>query len=197
MTVRTLISIIIGLVLLGVFIFGSVIFIRSKIEHPGGPGATTNPMLKIDLAPTNSPDGAATATQSPNKGFTSNGVLFTFPTNWGVLECTNSQNFELDPANTNDQKVGCDVAQKPVTVLVNTTTSCPGDTVKIGNVNVTKSRVDDGTSVDYRWCFNSGGNRYDVTHRVAKDGGRATSTSDFSADIEKMIGRLSPINGGS
>lgn len=120
------------------------------------------------------------------------GVSFKYPQNFGLLTCTNSSNFEFDPYSNADQRVSCDRAQKPITVLVGSVQVCPGNIVNLGRLQVVKNRVENARGVDYRWCFSHSGSHFDITHRVSQSGARATSKDDFSAQIEQMITNIAP-----
>lgn len=198
MTLRTLLAIIIGFIIFGALIFGLITFIRSKISPVINPNPTSSPSSVLELSlpgASSSPlqTGENTNTSSNTNGlksYNSGGQSFIFPNSWGVLVCNNSQNFELDPANAESNRVNCDYAIKPITVMVNNTNTCPGETVRLGNVDVQRSKVEDNISTDYRWCFRLGNTFFDVTHRVAPGGGQATSTTDYSKEVEEMISRF-------
>lgn len=123
---------------------------------------------------------------SSQKTINSLGNVFSVPASWGVLGCTNSANFELDPTSGSESKV-CDIAEKPITVLVNSRLACKGSASTIGNVSVQKYRVENVRGVDYQWCFSKNGVNYNITHRVSASGVRGTSVVDYSAKIEEMI----------
>ncbi len=115
---------------------------------------------------------------------------FSYPDSWGVLSCSNSQNIELDPSNPQDLKLNCDIASKPVTVIVGETAGCQGDAVKIGNFDVVKTKVNEGSYIKYQWCTKTEP-VLNITHRVSPDGERATSKEDYSGQIEEIISNLS------
>jgi len=159
------------------------------------PSTTVTPTL----SPTQSNTTGSTNTNSSNQTSNTNGIIKTYngegfsvryPDNWGLLTCSNSKNFELDPTSPQDViGVVCDYAVKPVTFVVRSSAiSCPGNKVTLGSKQVTKSikTYSDG-DVYYRWCFMSGGKQLDVTHRVSQTGTRATSTTDYSAEVETII----------
>src|SRR3989344_2960107 len=103
-----------------------------------------------------------------------------YPNNWGVLDCANSQNIELDPLNGANSNPACDTATKPVTVLVNSGTGCQGETVTLGQIKATKSKktYEDGY-IDYKWCTQTTP-ALEISHRVSKNNESATSKEDFS-----------------
>lgn len=112
-----------------------------------------------------------------------------YPKSWGRLTCTNSQNFEFDTGNSADAKIACDFALKPVTVIIESINGCEGQTVKIGNIEVIKSKkIVDGYTA-YQWCSKTTP-LLNITHRVSQGGEKATSTQDYSKQIEEIISTL-------
>ncbi|MCL4366804.1 hypothetical protein M1563_01400 [Patescibacteria group bacterium] len=112
-----------------------------------------------------------------------------YPETWGLLTCSNSKNIEFDPTSNQDlPQVVCNIAVKPITVLVSSQLSCSGTTTKIGGYTVVKSSVtkDDGITTN-RWCVDLGVTKLDITDRVAATGARATATQDYSSQIEQLI----------
>ena len=105
---------------------------------------------------------------------------------------SNSTNFEFDPSGRDMINVVCDEALKPVTFLVVDKLNCSGESIKLGNNQVTRIKIlgDEGR-VFYRWCTMVGNIGFDITHRVSPTGSRATSKDDFSKEIEKIIISLS------
>lgn len=133
----------------------------------------------------------STQTQQPNtKSFQGSGFFLKYPQNWGLLTCNNSQNFEFDPANSQDQKgVTCDRAVKPITFLATDNLICQGEGTTIGNLRVI--RLVEGTKgaeASYRWCIvNPNGVDIDITHRVSNSGKPSSSKEDYAASIEQII----------
>lgn len=117
-----------------------------------------------------------------------------YPNKWGILTCTNSLHFELDPLSGADSKVACDSAAKPITVLVDNISGCEGENIKIGNMEVVKSRKVDGGYTAYRWCVKTDP-VLNITHRVSTGGERAVSPNDYSSQIEEMISTLTFVRG--
>ncbi len=117
-----------------------------------------------------------------------------YPQNWGMLKCTNSANFEFDPSTGVDSSVGCETAVKPITVLVDDIKGCDGENLRMGNVEVMKSRNVDDEYISYRWCTKTDP-VLNITHRVSKNGERATSTNDFSTQIEDLISKITFVRG--
>ena len=113
-----------------------------------------------------------------------------YPKNWGLLKCTNSANTEFDPGNPQDQSIACDLATKPVTVVVGDVKGCEGETTKVGNVNVVKSQAKEGDYIRYQWCTKTTP-VLNITHRVSGGAQRATSKQDFSKQVEEIISSLS------
>lgn len=136
---------------------------------------------------------------SNTKSFTGQGFTLKYPNPWGLLTCSNSQNFEFDPTNGQDVKgVVCDIAVKPVTVLVSDTRpNCQGETVTLGSNQVVKSKTGGSGEANYRWCLTIGGKNFDITHRVSGSGSRATSKNDFSSQIEEVIKSFQATPAGS
>lgn len=193
----------IGLLVLAA-VLGTIIYLgkftktQSRIESDT---TNNNSLLNLPVAsvsPTTAPrTGDRPATTL--KAYVGQGYNVFYPAGWGLLTCNNSKNFELDPANSTDTKnFACNLAVKPVTVLVVDQLNCQGDKVKIGNYQVTKSKaVTDNGVIDYRWCFTAVGKNFDITHRVSPMTTRAASKEDFSTQIEQMIGNIASTPAGS
>lgn len=152
--------------------------------------------------PSQTPGSTDTQAQpSPDKGGNQNserviyqgqGFKLEIPKNWGVLKCSNSENFELDPYNGESKTINCDRAQKPVTILVNSSFSCSGgEVVKIANLSVRRTKTQYRDWLTNQWCFEVQGKTFNITHRVSDSGNPATSKDDFSFDIEKIISSIS------
>jgi hypothetical protein len=126
------------------------------------------------------------------KTFTGQGFSFSYPANWGILTCRNSNHIELDPVNPQDRiDVLCDYAVKSITIIVGTNPVCSGDSRLIGNYNVVSSSYGSkgAGEMGYRWCVESNPT-LDITHRVSHTGQRGTSREDFSAEIERLISTI-------
>lgn len=183
---RALIFGVIALVVLAALI-SSIIYLGRASKNTSN---TNNPLpsLPVVSAPAVSgPTGAVSP--SGNKTYAGQGFTVSYPAGWGLLTCSNSQNFEFDPGNNQDIKgVVCDRAVKPITVLVEGQSACRGQTVQIGSHKAVKSKVsrsDGGT--DYRWCVPVNGKVLDITERVSPGGFQATSPTDYSGQVEEMI----------
>lgn len=162
-----------------------------------------NSLLDLPRTDNDSPTATpAVGTNVPADGrkvFQGEGFTLRYPSNWGVLICGNSKNFEFDPTATQDlMGVVCDRAVKPVTALLVNSLDCSGgDTVNLGGKQVTKSVLTGNGFTDYRWCVATAGQNFDITHRVSSTGTRATSTQDFSAQVEQVIESIQLSGGAS
>ena len=199
---KTLIVTTIALLLVLVLVFGTIFYLVKFIQSRQKQASTqtTFQTSTSSAIPTFNPLQVATGSAALNsadansKTYNAAGIQISYPKTWGLLTCSNSENIEFDPYNKTDQlKVACDLAQKPITVLVGPN-SCPGDVVKLGSVTVTKSKTTTTTGVKYRWCTKTTPS-LDITHRVSTETKRGFSKDDFSAEIEKMISTLRFANG--
>lgn len=129
------------------------------------------------------------STTGDRKVFNGGTFQLSYPKNWGTLTCTNSDNVELDPTNGVDSKVNCNYSVKPVTVLVGDSSGCSGETTKLGEMQVTKSKQSDGGYIKYQWCTKTTP-ALNITHRVSNGNDPASSKQDFSSQIEEMIGKI-------
>lgn len=192
-----------GIVLLVILalVFAAVFYLVRTIQNRQSasqrttfPDTTSLPILAPSTTPTPAGTSPTSSSQPSSAGKTFRGATFqlTYPTNWGLLTCSNSRNFELDPYIGADQLgVACDRAVKPITVLLTDNLSCTGETVTMGPNQVV--RIQEGTkggAIDYRWCVYRNGQDLDITHRSNPSGGVATSREDFSTQIEQMISTL-------
>lgn len=157
------------------------------------------PLASFTPEVTNQPAPIVTPEPIPQAAGIYNGKDFslTYPKNWGLLTCNNSENFEFDPSNATPQlNVPCSFAVKPVTILVNASTTCTGDRVNIGSYQVTKEKLVDvninGNKYEavYRWCFVAKNKNFDISHRVSKQGFPASSKDDFSNQVEQVISSI-------
>lgn len=162
---------------------------------------TSLPQAQITPLPTTAKQGSlnnGSATTGP-KVYVGISFSVSYPQNWALLTCSNSQNIEFDPYGGNDIRgVVCDYAVKPVTLVVENKTECKGQSIKLGNNEVVKSKTTEPNGdINYQWCLPVGDKSLDITHRVSASGSRATSKDDFSALIEQMIGNIHPVTTGS
>lgn len=191
----------IGLLVLA-SVLGTVVYLgrltkqTAKVEG----NVTNNPLSELPVSSASaaaSPEGV-NQPASNLKAYVGQGFSILYPANWGLLTCGNSQSIELDPLNSADNKnFACDRAVKPVTVLVGQPLNCQGETVKIGNHQVRKSKVAQEGATDYRWCLSVGGKTFDITHRVSPMSSPAASKDDFSAQVEQVIGNIASTPAGS
>ncbi len=185
------------LILVAVLIFGVIFYVVNFFKNRSLPTSTTptqttsSPMPSVSNLPFSSPSPAQSQTNSSgDKIYSGANFSLNYPKSWGLLTCSNSNNFELDPNKADNMKVGCDRALKPITILVVNNLSCEGMEKNIGGKKVIRSYSSDkgGAEADYRWCvINANGLDLDITHRVSQGGGRATSKQDFSMQVEQMI----------
>lgn len=154
------------------------------------PGVITDPAdPTVPLSPTTQPQNS-----SDKKVLSVANFQLVYPNNWGALTCNNSSNVEFDPSSQVDSKVPCETATKPVTILVGEVKGCEGETTKIGNVDVVKSQVSEGSYIKYQWCTKTTP-VLNITHRVSEGNEPATSKQDFSKQIEEMISNISITRG--
>jgi hypothetical protein len=207
---RTLIVTGAVLLIILLIIFGTVFFLIRTILKPSKGTPTPTPSSRVGLFPTASPEAtlpgevSATSTPTPapfniNSPATGselyNGPTFQFqyPKNWSILTCSNSKNLELDPTGNVDQlNVACDVAQKPVTILVGMSSCSGGQVITLGNISVRKVVGPvltnlGGSGTQYHWCTESNP-ALDITHRVGT--GRAFSATDHATQVEQVISSL-------
>lgn len=187
----------VGLLVLAVILVSLFYFLKfSKVSINKNVTPTVNVPNSLSRLPSVAITPAITNATNPitanNKIFQGQGFTLSFPSNWGILTCGNSNNFEFDPNGGDLRNVMCDRALKPVTVLVSNQLSCNGDQIKLGNNSVTKTKtINAGGDISYQWCTVVGNISFDITHRVSANGARATSKDDLSTLVEKIIASLS------
>lgn len=190
-----IIAAVIALVVAAVIV-GAIILLTSLLRgRVSGPTVVTSSPSPVTSAATGSAPatGQVAPTPASNTKFVSvGGYTMSYPKQWGILKCSNSQSLEFDPLNGTDQlNVVCDYAIKPITILVSSNLSCTGETVVLGNNRVVRLKTPTTTGADYRWCLIGSNNVHlDITHRVSNDGSRATSKDDFSAQVEQIISTI-------
>lgn len=113
-----------------------------------------------------------------------------YPKAWGIVTCTNGKNVEFDPVNSADSNIACDIALKPVTVIVGDTRGCEGQTTKVGAIDVVKFQESKAGDIYYQWCTKTTP-VLNITHRVSPQAKRGFSTQDFSKQVEEIIANLS------
>lgn len=151
------------------------------------PGIITDPQTPSQGSVDNTP-------ASDKKIYNAGALQIAYPNNWGALSCDNSSNVEFDPTNPSDTRVSCNTASKPVTVLIGDVAGCEGETSKLGNIDVVKSQVSEGSYTKYQWCTKTTP-VLNITHRVSQDGEPATSKQDYSRQVEEIISTLSFTSG--
>lgn len=154
------------------------------------PSAVITPSAASPVSPTITSTNSNVPVASSNvKTFQGQSFSLNYPNGWGILTCGNSQSIELDPYNSADFKnYTCDQAIKPITIIVsNGALSCFGDTVKIGNSTVVKSKTETANWLKNRWCINKNGISFDITNRINSAGITGTGKDDFSQEVEKII----------
>ncbi len=175
------------------------LFQKPKISSLNNRSAV--PLASTATLPTNRAVASTAPAQNGNQGnntaaiadpnfktYSGAGFSLKYPKSWGLLTCSNSQNFELDPTNGSDQlNVPCDYALKPVSVLVNSN-DCTGTPITLGaNAFLkTKTTTPEGDA-KYSWCTKSSVPNLNVTHRVSPQTARGYSNSDYSSQIEEML----------
>ena len=188
-------------VLLLIIIIGTVAYIsssRSTSPQNTQKIVTSSPLPIPSTATSGSnPAGSVSNTKGNFKTYSGTGFSVRYPKTWGLLTCSNSKDFEFDPVNGTDQlKVVCNKALKPITVIVHTTpVSCLGSKQTFGSVTTTKA-VDSGAPfTDYRYCTQTTP-QLDISTRYSPNGGTAVATTDYSSQVEQLISNVS-FGGGS
>lgn len=194
----------VGLIILAIIvgsIYYLVKFIQGRVASSGQtPQSSVETIVQASASPEGtgvqgsqfslSPQGqAAGNVGSDSKIYNGGNFQLTYPKKWGSVKCTNSKNLELDPLNPQDSSIACDIATKPLTILVDDISGCVGETVKIGNIDIIKSQVNLDGYIKYQWCSKTEP-VLNISHRVSQSGERATTKQDFSKQVEEMIARL-------
>lgn len=189
---RALIFGVIALLVLAALI-GSIIYLGQTPKSPSNKNNNSFSNLPVVSAPTPSVVPNPTLPASGRKTYAGQSFLINYPATWGLLTCSNTHNIEFDPATNQDIKgVVCDTAVKPITIVVQDSLNCPGETVKIGNHQVVKSSGPlAGGGTQNNWCLTVGGKVLNITQRVSDKGNQATSSTDYSAQVEDMIKNIS------
>lgn len=183
---------VIALVVLAAII-GSIIYLGKTSQR--SVATRNNSLSNLPVVTAQPSPGATSSTNSSGyKTYAGNGFAVRYPASWGLLTCSNTENFEFDPTNSQDiTGVVCDTAVKPLTVMVGNSLGCTdGQTETIGNYQVNKSSgILRGGGTQTRWCVTVGGKILNITNRVSNQGNQATSPTDYSAQIEEMIKTIS------
>lgn len=190
--IAAVIALVVAAVIVGAIILLTSL-LRGRVSGPTVITSTPVPVTSTTSGGNPPATGQLTPTAPSNTKIVSvGGYTMSYPKQWGILKCSNSQSLEFDPSNGTDQlSVICDYAVKPITVLVSSNLSCPGETVTLGDNRVVRSKTVTTDGTDYRWCVFGAGNAYlDITHRVSVSGSRATSKEDFSSQVEQIISTI-------
>ena len=147
-----------------------------------------SPTANVDFNTGSTPPTGNNVNNSELKTHNGSGFQISYPKNWGILTCSNSANVEFDPTNPTDQlKVICDYAQKPVTVMVGI--SCEGTTTEVGGVPVVRSQRNLSKGVENSWCVKVGPG-FLITNRVSTQDARGYGKEDYGRQIDELIARL-------
>ncbi len=180
------------LVVLAIFFFLSNVKKADNTEQGTLDNLTTvNEAVSPTPVTSNAPAGTL------QKVYAGTGFSLKYPSNWGVLSCNNSQNFELDPTSPNSVTLACDTAVKPITFLMTQNLNCQGTAIKLGTHTAVKSKTTSASGyTTYRWCVPlTGGKALDITHRVDPKMSTATSQEDYSTQVEELIKSISVSQG--
>lgn len=203
---RALAAVGLVVVLILAIILGTLFYLNKTFHSSSNPVsrvvvASTVPTLpetNATAAPTLSPAGGnPSGASGATKIYSGTGFRVEYPSSWGILTCSNSSNFELDPISSADQlSHPCNYAVKPVTILVHQTMlSCPGNSETIGSMSVTKGVTAFGSGIQYRWCTQTTP-QLDITERVSGSLSSTATSNDYSYQVEQILSTLS-IGGGS
>lgn len=187
-----------GLLILAV-ILGSVMYLGRVTKNSSSSNTSLPSLPVIQTVASPTPGANDNLSRGFTKTYVGQAFVVNYPGNWGLLTCSNTPNFELDPTTSPDIKgVICGTAVKPITVLVTEKSACQGDVVDIGSYKVTKSKLNIvNGDTNYRWCLKVNGKNLDITHRVSASGSQATSKEDFSLAIEEIIKNITVPPSGS
>lgn len=184
----------VGLIILAIII-GSVYYLVRFIQGRTRTASNNpSPSVSASVSPASEVSEGAQDNPPNTKVHNAGNFQVVYPKDWGLLTCTNSANFELDPKNGADSKIACDRAVKSITFVLDNNTGCPAEAANIGQVKVTKSRESEGNYTRYQWCTQTQP-ILNITHRVSNSGETATSKEDYSKQIEEIISRLSFVHG--
>lgn len=182
------------LLLILALIIAAIFYLIRFIQGRQAGITATNTQNSINFSPSPEADGvisngSAPVNQGDFKTYNGTGFQLSYAKNWGILTCSNSQNVEFDPTNGTDQlKVACDYAQKPITVIVGA--QCEGQTTQIGTMQVVKSQKQLSQGTEKAWCVKTGGSNLLFTNRVSGNEVRGYGKEDQTSAIEQMISRI-------
>lgn len=158
------------------------------------PTPRPTPIVRVSPRPSQTPSPSPSLTQV--KIYTGDGFSLSYQQNWGTVACSNSSNFEFDPVNLSSQRIVCDRAIKPITVIVGNTTNCQGETVQLGKhqvIKLTQTNVSISGNqylTNYQWCLNIGSKGLIISHRVSNNNAPASSREDLSSQVERIISSI-------
>lgn len=187
-----------GLLILAI-ILGSVMYLGRITKNTSSLNPSLSSLPVIQAVPSPTPGASNSLSQDFTRTYIGQAFVVNYPGNWGLLTCSNTPSFELDPVASSDIKgVICDTAVKPITILITDKLACQGNVVNIGPYKVTKSKLNIvNGDTNYRWCLKVNGKNLDITHRVSASGFQATSKEDFSLAVEEMIKNITVTPAGS
>ncbi len=186
------------LLLILALIIAAIFYLIRFIQGRQAGVTTNNTQNTINFSPS---PGVGSGTNNQNgttntpvvsgdfKTYNGSGFQISYPKSWGLLTCSNSQNIEFDPYNSTDQlRVACDYAQKPITVMVGA--QCEGQAAQIGGMQVVKSNKALSQGTENAWCVKTGGTNLLFTNRVSGNEIRGYGKDDQSQAIEQLISRI-------
>lgn len=170
-----------------------VVVVSSPLPSP----RVASPSVAPATSPTPSPTAISTTITYPTtqplgyKLFSGRFFILSYPANWTILTCANSDNLEFDPIGKADTVgVICDFAQKPITVILqNNLSGCIGNAVTIGRYSVVKGISVTPSYTEYQWCTVAQP-VLNITHRVDSTSSRGVGAINFEKEIESIITTL-------
>lgn len=173
-------------------IFYLIRFIQGRTSTRTAASPTPTTQINFSPSPVDTIEQSAGqgATIAGTKAYNASGFQINYPNNWGLLTCNNSQNIEFDPYNSTDQlRVACDWAQKPITIMVGVACG-EGQTTQIGGMQVVKSQRQLSKGTEYAWCVKAGNTNLLFTNRVSTEESRGYGKDNQSQAIEQLISRI-------
>lgn len=153
------------------------------------PAPSATPTASSSPISSSSPSASPVATGF--KSFTSKaGISMQYPAKWGLLTCSNSNNFEFDPTNSQDElNVICEDAKKPITVVFSNN-ACGGGQVESGfDLFVIKSQDQSENYLTHTWCIKSNP-VIQITNRESQTTNVAADSKNYVNEIDKMINSI-------
>jgi len=202
-TTKTIILAVVSVIIIAMILSG--VFYLLKNSKQIITNNNSNPLARLGVV-SNSPtptvssesdslpatNNQTTQISANTKTYQGRNFTLKYPQKWGILTCSDSENLEFDPYHSNDLKnYVCDRAVKPITILVgNGDLNCLGETVKIGNNTVIRSKTETANWLKNRWCVNKNGISLDITNRINSQSIIGTGKDDFFSEIETIIKSL-------